>query len=69
MNTCHGKTTGTMRPQPCPICQGKKIIPGTCSCNMEWRGTKTENGWDDCQCTPELTCTECGGTGSVLVAE
>jgi len=65
--TCHGKTTGAMKTAPCPICLGKKVLPGICSCNMEWRGTKTDEGWDDCQCTPEQPCSECKGTGAVLV--
>lgn len=69
MSTCHNKTSGTMRPKPCPICLGLKVIPGVCSCNMEWRGTKTETGWEDCQCTPELVCTQCEGTGSVMEEE
>ena len=68
--TCHDhKPTGPLKPKPCPICLGKKVVPGTCVCNMEWRGTQTETGWEDCQCTPEVTCTQCNGTGSVLAPE
>ncbi|MEJ2689589.1 MAG: hypothetical protein P8130_06480, partial [Deltaproteobacteria bacterium] len=36
-----------------------------CSCNMEWRGSQIGDRWEDCQCTPEVTCTECNGTGFV----
>ena len=49
----------------CPTCQGKKVVAGTCECNMEWRGTQGENGWDDCQSSPEQECPTCGGTGVV----
>ena len=47
----------------CPICQGKKVIEGVCECNMEWRGTAVDDGWEDCQCTPEQECPTCHGTG------
>lgn len=49
--------------ETCPTCQGKKVIEGDCVCSMEWRGTQTEDGWDDCQCTPDLECSTCHGTG------
>ena len=49
----------------CPTCQGKKIIEGVCECNMEWRGNKSDDGWDDCQCTPDQECLTCHGTGFV----
>jgi len=49
----------------CPICDGKKKVPGVCSCNMEWRGNKIGDEWEDCQCTPEITCTNCNGTGYI----
>jgi hypothetical protein len=49
----------------CPTCEGKKIIEGICECDMEWRGTKKEDEWDDCQCTPEQECPSCKGTGFV----
>ena len=49
----------------CPTCQGKKVLEGVCECDSEWRGSKGDEGWDDCQCTPEQVCTTCQGTGSV----
>lgn len=49
----------------CSTCQGKKVIKGICECAMEWRGTQKENEWEDCQCTPELECPTCQGTGFV----
>ena len=49
----------------CPYCEGKKTIPGTCECSMEWRGTQQGDDWDDCQCTPEQSCPNCAGTGYV----
>lgn len=50
----------------CPVCQGKKTIPGICQCSSEWRGTpRADGGWDACQCTPEQKCSTCGGTGYV----
>lgn len=49
----------------CPACQGKKVIAGTCECNMEWRGTQGQDNWQDCQCTPEVQCPTCQGTGYV----
>ena len=48
-----------------PQCDGKKVIPGTCVCNMEWRGTKTGDDWDECQCSEEVECPTCHGTGYV----
>jgi hypothetical protein len=47
----------------CPQCEGKKVIPGTCSCNMEWRGTKVDDEWEDCQCSEKVECPTCHGTG------
>ena len=47
----------------CPTCQGKKVMPGVCECSMEWRGTNGDDGWEDCQCTPEQECPSCLGTG------
>lgn len=49
----------------CPQCDGKKVIPGTCVCNMEWRGTQTGDEWEDCQCSEEVECPTCHGTGYV----
>ena len=49
----------------CPECDGKKVVPGTCTCNMEWRGTQQGDDWDDCQCTQEAACPVCNGTGFV----
>ncbi len=51
----------------CPVCRGKKVVDGNCECSMEWRGTGSPDGdeWQDCQCTPELECTNCRGTGYV----
>jgi len=53
----------------CPACQGKKVIAGTCECNMEWRGNQSEDGLDDCQCTPDTECPTCHGTGFVESGE
>ena len=49
----------------CPECCGEKIIPGTCVCNSEWRGTQEGGDLDDCQCTPDMSCPTCNGTGYV----
>ena len=49
----------------CPTCHGKKIIPGECACDMEWRGTKKGEDWEDCQCTPDKECSMCSGTGYI----
>jgi len=49
----------------CTTCNGKKVIEGVCQCSMEWRGTQGDDGWQDCQCTPEQTCPTCHGTGVV----
>ncbi|MEN8135988.1 MAG: ankyrin [Thermodesulfobacteriota bacterium] len=49
----------------CPTCEGKKVVEGVCECNMEWRGTQQGDDWQDCQCTPELPCKACSGTGFV----
>jgi len=47
----------------CPTCNGEKTILGTCVCSQEWRGTQVDDGWEDCQCTPDLKCPACSGTG------
>ena len=49
----------------CPECDGKKVLSGTCTCDMEWRGTQQGEDWDDCQCTQETECPVCNGTGFV----
>ena len=49
----------------CPVCQGKKVVPGTCECNSEWRGSQVGDEWSDCQCVPEQECPTCNGTGYV----
>ncbi|MDH5298093.1 MAG: ankyrin [Desulfobulbaceae bacterium] len=51
--------------KPCPTCQGKKVIDGRCECSMEWRGTKQDDQWEDCQCSPEQPCPTCQGRGQV----
>ncbi|MFH7326803.1 ankyrin [Desulfurivibrio sp. C05AmB] len=52
----------------CPECKGKKVIPGNCTCNMEWRGTQLlDDQWDDCKCSREEECPICHGTGYVEV--
>lgn len=52
----------------CPECAGKKVIPGTCVCDSEWRGTKVMDGFEDCQCTPDIECPVCHGSGYVGTA-
>jgi hypothetical protein len=47
----------------CPTCKGKKIIVGNCECNAEWRSMDSEDGFDDCQCEPDVECPECQGKG------
>jgi hypothetical protein len=50
----------------CPMCKGMKVIPGSCECNMEWRGNKGDNDeWEDCRCARELECPACHGTGLI----
>lgn len=49
----------------CPGCQGRKVISGTCTCDMEWRGNQRDKEWDDCICSPEQECPVCQGTGHV----
>lgn len=51
----------------CPQCQGKKVVPGVCVCNSEWRGNQTGDEWEDCQCAPEQECLTCRGAGYVEV--
>lgn len=52
----------------CPTCNGKKVIKGTCTCDMEWRGTQTGDDWEDCHCTPDQKCPTCAGTGYIKAA-
>lgn len=51
----------------CPECQGQKIIPGTCECSVEWRGTLQGSvegdEWDECQCSQSEQCPVCLGVG------
>lgn len=49
----------------CPVCQGKKVVAGTCECNAEWRGTQKGDDWEECQCSPEQPCAMCMGIGFV----
>lgn len=49
----------------CPECSGRKIIPGTCVCNSEWRGSQVGDDWDECQCSPDVSCPTCNGSGFV----
>ncbi len=53
--------------EQCPTCKGKGVVPGVCTCNMEWRGTQTADGWEDCQCWPEQECSTCWGKGEIIV--
>lgn len=62
--TCHSHEKKAGK-KVCPVCGGKKTVPGVCSCNMEWRGSQIGDQWEDCQCTPEVTCTECNGSGFI----
>ncbi|MEW6428444.1 MAG: ankyrin [Thermodesulfobacteriota bacterium] len=63
--TCHTGAAVPGKGKPCPQCNGSKMIKGTCSCDMEWRGNRVEEEWQDCQCTPEVVCPVCNGTGMV----
>ncbi|MBU1344881.1 MAG: ankyrin [Proteobacteria bacterium] len=49
----------------CPHCNGKKTIEGNCECNMEWRGSDGDEGWEDCKCEPDQKCPSCNGTGFI----
>ncbi|OGQ98686.1 MAG: hypothetical protein A2521_05370 [Deltaproteobacteria bacterium RIFOXYD12_FULL_57_12] len=53
------------RSKVCPESQGRKLVPGTCECNMEWRGTEVNGEWVDCRCARETACSRCQGTGFV----
>lgn len=61
---CHN--TDPKEKKTCPVCGGKKTVQGTCTCDMEWRGTTVDDQMEDCQCTPEVTCPSCNGTGFVV---
>lgn len=49
----------------CPDCNGEKEIKGKCECDSEWRGSQVGDEWEDCQCTPTVTCPTCNGSGYV----
>ncbi len=50
----------------CPECGGEKILPGTCSCDMEWQGTQiNDDEFQDCICAPDIECPSCKGTGYI----
>ena len=49
----------------CPECLGEKILPGTCECNSEWRGSQGDDEWNECQCTPDIPCPVCNSSGVV----
>jgi hypothetical protein len=51
---------GEEKQNPCPTCQGKKIIEGECQSSSEWSTPDNEDGM---QCTPPTTCPTCNGTG------
>jgi hypothetical protein len=57
--------TGSNSNTPCQTCNGSKVIAGQCECDSEWRGTSSDDEWEDCQCTPEVTCPTCNGKGTV----
>ena len=45
----------------CDRCKGKKMIPGNCECNMEWRDSEG----DDCISEPDQKCPDGNGTGFI----
>ena len=49
----------------CPECKGEKKIPGTCVCDMEWRGSQEDEDWVDCHCIEEEICPLCHGSGYI----
>jgi len=51
--------------EKCPQCDGRKVIPGVCVCDSEWRGTQVGDDWGDCKCAREQLCPTCGGAGYV----
>jgi type II secretory ATPase GspE/PulE/Tfp pilus assembly ATPase PilB-like protein len=53
----------------CSTCQGKKVVEGVCECSTEWRGTQSDDEWEECQCTPEVSCPTCKGTGYIESAD
>ncbi len=46
--------------QPCPTCQGKKVIEATFETSSEWHNVEGDEGTIT---TPEAICPTCGGTG------
>jgi|GEM_PF-756086 DnaJ-class molecular chaperone len=63
------KKMNTVHHDVCPTCNGDKIIPGICECDSEWRGTEGENEWNDYQCTPDVICPTCSGTGAAQIED
>ncbi|MEN8198904.1 MAG: ankyrin [Thermodesulfobacteriota bacterium] len=53
----------TRTKKECSACGGRKIVPGTCVCDSEWRGTQVDGDWNDCQCNPDEPCPTCDGKG------
>lgn len=49
----------------CPYCNGKKVIPGSCVCDREWRGSPQDDGFEECRCEKETVCTNCRGNGYI----
>jgi len=60
------KHEGSKEKRTCPVCNGEKTVAGTCTCDMEWRGTMVGEEMEDCQCTPRITCPKCNGSGFVI---
>jgi hypothetical protein len=49
----------------CPTCRGRKIVPGNCECNAEWRSLDSDEMSGDCRCEPEKECPDCKGFGYI----
>ncbi len=52
----------------CPKCKGSKTVSGEMVCNMEWRGSNSENEMDDCIAEPSKECPVCSGKGFIMAA-